>query len=223
MANILIVEDEVAISDLIAMNLELAGYTFTQVFDGHEAVRELEAAAYDLAILDIMLPGLDGFEVLEVAKRLDVPAIFLSAKSDLSDRVAGLKEGADDYLSKPFEAIELLARIEAVLRRKGSLATTIMLGDLVLDIDRHEVLADGNPIDLTVKEYELLLLFAQNRNKALAREVILEKVWGYDFLGESRTVDIHVQRLRKKLGESVHISTVYKFGYRLETKAISEP
>jgi DNA-binding response OmpR family regulator len=219
MKHILIVEDEAAISDLIALNLNLAGYAFTQVFDGISAAAALDAdtATFDLAILDIMLPGMDGYGVLERARHYDIPAIILSAKSTLIDRVTGLNEGADDYLTKPFEAVELLARIEAVLRRRGAMDALTHIGDIVVDLQSRAVCRGDATIDLTLKEYELLAFFLSHRNKALTRARILEAVWGYDFLGESRTVDIHVQRLRKKLGERVHITTVYKYGYRLET------
>ncbi|MCM3571485.1 response regulator transcription factor [Neobacillus mesonae] len=217
MKRILVVEDDQAISNLIYLNLDLAGYESSQVFSSHEALQLLREQAFDLILLDVMLPDMDGFELLEKIRPYQIPVIFITAKNGLTDKVKGLKLGAEDYLVKPFEAMELLARIEVVLRRFSEHKNVIMFEDLEIDEEERIVRKDGSMIDLTLKEYELLLLLVRNRNKALSREKILESVWGYDYLGETRTVDIHIQKLRKKLHWSEHITTVYKFGYRLES------
>lgn len=216
MNKILIIEDEQAISDLIKMNLDIAGYDSRQVFNGSEALSIFEQYCPDLILLDVMLPDRDGFEVMSKIKPSGIPAIFLTAKNTLADKVKGLKMGADDYIIKPFEAMELLARIEAVLRRYESKKESTIFEDIEIDLEERTVKKDGNLIELTMKEYELLLLLIRNRNKALSREVILEAVWEYDYIGETRTVDIHIQKLRKKLEWEDKIKTVFKFGYRLE-------
>lgn len=216
MNKILIIEDEQAISDLIKMNLDIAGYDSRQVFNGSEALSIFEQYCPDLILLDVMLPDRDGFEVMSKIKPSGIPAIFLTAKNTLADKVKGLKMGADDYIIKPFEAMELLARIEAVLRRYESKKESTIFEDIEIDLEERTVKKDDNLIELTMKEYELLLLLIRNRNKALSREVILEAVWEYDYIGETRTVDIHIQKLRKKLKWEDKIKTVFKFGYRLE-------
>lgn len=216
MNKILIIEDEQAISDLIKMNLDIAGYDSRQVFNGSEALSIFEQYCPDLILLDVMLPDRDGFEVMSKIKPSGIPAIFLTAKNTLADKVKGLKMGADDYIIKPFEAMELLARIEAVLRRYESKKESTIFEDIEIDLEERTVKKDDNLIELTMKEYELLLLLIRNRNKALSREVILEAVWEYDYIGETRTVDIHIQKLRKKLEWEDKIKTVFKFGYRLE-------
>ncbi|WP_315075029.1 response regulator transcription factor [uncultured Clostridium sp.] len=216
MNKILIIEDEQAISDLIKMNLDIAGYDSRQVFNGSEALSIFERYRPDLILLDVMLPDRDGFDVMSKIKPSGIPVIFLTAKNTLADKVKGLKMGADDYIIKPFEAMELLARIEAVLRRYGSKKESTIFEDIEIDLEERTVKKDGNLIELTMKEYELLLLLIRNRNKALSREVILEAVWEYDYIGETRTVDIHIQKLRKKLEWEDKIKTVFKFGYRLE-------
>lgn len=216
MNKILIIEDEQAISDLIKMNLDIAGYDSRQVFNGSEALSIFEQYYPDLILLDVMLPDRDGFDVMSKVKPSGIPVIFLTAKNTLADKVKGLKMGADDYIIKPFEAMELLARIEAVLRRYGSKKESTIFEDIEIDLEERTVKKDGNLIELTMKEYELLLLLIRNRNKALSREVILEAVWEYDYIGETRTVDIHIQKLRKKLKWEDKIKTVFKFGYRLE-------
>lgn len=213
---ILIVEDEKPISDLIRMNLFEAGYFCDCAFDGMTAVNMLDENKYDLILLDILLPEVDGYEVMEYVKPLEVPVIFLTAKASVDDRVKGLKLGADDYLVKPFEIIELLARVEAVLRRYNLSQTVIQIGGLTIDTQARTVKKDSLEISLTKKEYELLLFFIGNKNIALFRDKIYEKIWGGDFIGDSRTVDLHVQRLRKKLGWEQLITVVYKVGYRLE-------
>lgn len=216
LAYILIIEDEVAINELIKRNLQLVGHQCNSVFDGREAVIEINRQSYDMLILDIMLPGLDGFEVIKQCNH--TPTIFLTAKNSLSDRMIGFSLGADDYLTKPFEMLELLARVEAVLRRTKKTANRFECGHAKVDFDSHQVFYKEQLIECTPKEYELLEVLVNNRNIALSRERILELVWGYDFEGDTRTVDVHIQKIRKKLGLEDRIKTVYKLGYRLEVK-----
>lgn len=217
MNKILIAEDEVPIANLIKTALTGAGYRCTWAADGAAAADLLEAQPFDLALLDIMLPKSDGYELLEYCKALDVPVIFLTAKGSLQDRVKGLRLGAEDYITKPFELMELLARVETVLRRCGKTGRTLFLPpDIEIDTASRLVKKAGRPVALTAKEYELLLLFVQNKNIALYRDRIYERVWGEEFLGDSRTVDLHIQRMRKKLGLEKRLVAVYKVGYRLE-------
>ena len=216
MIRILIVEDEKPISDLIRINLFEAGYFCDCAFDGMTAVNMLDENKYDLILLDILLPEVDGYEVMEYVRPLGVPVIFLTAKASVDDRVKGLKLGADDYLVKPFEIVELLARVEAVLRRYNLSQSIIQISDLTIDTGARIVKQGNHEISLTKKEYELLIFFIDNKNIALFRDKIYEKIWGGDFMGDSRTVDLHVQRLRKKLGWEQLITAVYKVGYRLE-------
>ncbi|MED0959155.1 response regulator transcription factor [Bacillus paramycoides] len=214
---ILIVEDEPTISDLINLNLKMVNYETIQVYNGRNALELIETAQFDLILLDVMLPEIDGFSILDKIKHKDIPVIFLSAKSSITDKVKGLKMGADDYIGKPFESIELLARVETVLRRYSKKNNAISFGNLEIYIEEMLVKKDGNSIDLTLKEFELLCLLIQNKGIALSRERILEKIWGYDYLGETRTVDMHIQRIRKKLDLDEKIRTVHKVGYRWET------
>lgn len=216
MASILIVEDETAINDLVKRNLQLVGHQCHSVFDGEAAVSEIQNQSYDLMILDIMLPGLDGFEVIKQAN--ETPTIFLTAKSSLPDRIKGFSMGADDYLTKPFEMLELLARVEAVLRRTQKTTDSFELENVKVDFSSHQVFRSGQLVECTPKEFELLEVLVNNRNIALSREKLLELVWGFDFEGDTRTVDVHIQKLRRKLGWEDRIKTVYKLGYRLETR-----
>ena len=218
MIRILIVEDERAISGLIEMNLRKAGYQTDCVYDGAAAAEALDGVVYDLILLDVMLPKVDGFELMEYIAPLGIPVIFLTAKSSVIDRVKGLRLGADDYLTKPFEVIELLARVETVLRRYHKTETVLTVDDLVIDTVSRTVKRGGQEISLTKKEYDLLLLFVRNKNIALYRETIYERVWGGTYMGDSRTVDLHVQRMRKKVGLEQKIVTIYKVGYRLEDR-----
>lgn len=215
MNKILIVEDEEAIANLIRMNLSKAGYLCETAFDGEEAADRIEENSYDLILLDIMLPKLNGYEVLEYAKTVDIPVIFLTAMGDTAQKVKGLKLGAEDYIAKPFEIAELLARVETVLRRYRKTERTLKLLDISIDTDSRTVVKGGSLVELTMKEYELLLLFVRNKNRALYRETIYENVWGGEYPGTGRTVDLHVQRLKKKLGLEEHIMAIYKVGYRL--------
>lgn len=216
MIQILVVEDEKPISNLIAVNLRKAGYSCHCVFDGMAAADALDKSRYDLILLDVMLPKVDGYELMNYITPLEIPVIFLTAKSSVTDRVKGLKLGADDYLTKPFEIIELLARVETVLRRYHKTENILTVHDLVIDTASRTVKRNDEPINLTKKEYELLLLFVRNKNVALYRETIYERIWGGEYMGDSRTVDLHVQRMRKKIGWEDKIVTVYKVGYRLE-------
>lgn len=216
MPRVLIVEDDEAIANLIFLNLSVAGYQSEQAFNSKETLNFLESTSFDLILLDVMLPDSDGFALMERIQPLGIPVIFLTARNGLADKVKGLRMGAEDYIVKPFEAVELLARIEVVLRRSRRSEKTLTFDDLEIDLEERTVKKHGFAIELTPKEYELLLLLLRNRNKALSREKILELVWGYDYLGETRTVDIHIQKLRKKLSLNDKVKTVYKFGYRLE-------
>lgn len=214
MIKVLIVDDEEAITNLIRMNLVKAGYQCEIASDGEAAANAIEERTFDLILLDIMLPKLNGYEVLEYAKTIDVPVIFLTAMGETQQKVKGLKLGAEDYIAKPFEIAELLARVETVLRRCHKTERQQHFLDIEIDTDSRTVVQSGHPVDLTTKEYELLLLFLRNKNRALYRETIYENVWGGTYSGTGRTVDLHVQRLKKKLGLEEHIMTIYKVGYR---------
>ena len=217
MNKILIAEDEPPIANLIRAALDGPDYRCAWAADGLSACDRLEREPFDLVLLDIMLPGADGYEVLNYCRALEVPVIFLTAKGTLEDRVRGLRLGAEDYITKPFELMELLARVETVLRRCGKTGRVLSLPpDIEIDTAARTVRRGGSPVALTAKEYELLLLFAQNKNIALYRDRIYEKVWGDEYLGDSRTVDLHIQRMRKKLGLEKRLVAVYKVGYRLE-------
>ena len=216
MIRILIVEDEKPISNLIRLSLKKAGYDCSCAFDGAEAADILEKERFDLILLDVMLPEIDGFSLMEYIRPMGIPVIFLTAKNAVSDRVKGLELGAEDYLAKPFEIIELLARVNVVLRRYHKTETELRVGGLVIDTQAMLVSRDGVNIALTPKEYELLLLFARNPGIALYRETIYERVWNEEFPYGSKTVDLHVQRLRKKLGWEELLHAVPKVGYRLE-------
>lgn len=216
MIKILIVEDEKPISNLIKMNLEDAGYHCTCAFDGMEAADILEEKTFDLILLDIMLPKVDGYELLEYIRPMDIPVIFLTAKAGLNDRVKGLNLGAEDYIVKPFEIVELLARVQVVLRRYRKNTSILQYGNITIDTENRTVLLDGKNVELTPKEFMLLELFVRNVNITLFRDKIYELVWENDCYGDTRTLDLHVQRLRKKLGLTDKLKTVYRVGYRLE-------
>lgn len=219
MVDILIVEDEKPISDLIRLSLKGAGYRCHCVYDGKAAADLLAERDFDLVLLDIMIPYIDGFELMGYIKQLNIPVIFITAMNSVNDRVKGLKMGAEDYIVKPFEVAELLARVEVVLRRFHKTAETIQVGEHVtVDLRQHIVTSNGKEIALTPKEYDLLVLFAQNQNVALYRETIYERVWGGVLEDTSKTVDLHVQRLRKKAHLENMIKAVNKVGYRLEIK-----
>lgn len=216
MNRILVVEDDTSISNVIEISLRNAGYLCDCVYDGTSVAGQLEKEVYDLALVDIMLPGSDGFSLMEYFNYYHVPVIFLTAMGDVQDKVRGLKLGAEDYMVKPFEIIELLARVERVLRRYNKVSQTLTAYDIEVDTQSFRVKKAGVEIHLTKKEYEILVMFMRNPNVALFRERIFESVWHEPYYGDSRTVDLHVQRLRKKLGLEDKIVPVYKVGYRLE-------
>jgi DNA-binding response OmpR family regulator len=198
------------------LHLSEAGYNCQTAADGAEGARKIESEKFDLILLDIMMPKIDGYELFEYIRPLEIPVIFVSAKHGLQDKVKGLRLGADDYLVKPFDIVYLLARVETVLRRYNKGERRVTVGDVCLDIDAHTVKKGNNPINLTTKEFSLLVLFIKNKNIALFRDVLYEKVWEGEYYDDSRTVDLHVQRLRKKLGWENRLMTVHKIGYRLE-------
>lgn len=214
MTKILIVEDEEAISNLIRMSLQKAGYSCEQAMDGESAADRIAEHTYDLVLLDIMLPGMNGYELLDYIKTTNMPVIFITAMGTLDDKVKGLKAGADDYITKPFEMVELLARVESVLRRYHKSEERIEVDDVIIDIPSRTVTRQGEAVKLTLKEFELLLFLVRNRNIALYRETIYENIWQSEYMGDGRTVDLHIQRLRKKLHREDRIHTVYKVGYR---------
>ncbi|NBI09557.1 DNA-binding response regulator [Colidextribacter sp. OB.20] len=216
MLHVLIVEDEKPISNLIRLSLSKEGYHCTCAYDGAGAADLLENNQYDLILLDVMLPEIDGFELMEYIRPLEIPVIFLTAKASVQDRVRGLKLGAEDYIVKPFEVIELLARIDVVMRRYKKQDMILEVGGLRIDTGSMQVWREGAEISLTKTEYELLLLFARNPRRAMYRETIYERVWGEEYPFGSKAVDLHVQRLRKKVGWEHCLQAVNKVGYRLE-------
>ncbi len=217
MRRILVIEDEEAISQLICMNLSVAGYEAVSAMDGREVFRMLQnGERFDVALLDVMLPGIDGFQLMEPLKAHGIPVIYLTAKNDLNSKLTGLLSGAEDYIVKPFEVLELLVRMEKVLERHSG-GGTISVADLVIRVDERAVTKDGKPVALKPLEFDLLLLFVRNRNIALTREKLLTEVWGTGYFGESRTIDIHVSQLRKKTG--LAITAIPRVGYRLEVDA----
>lgn len=216
MIQILIVEDEKPISHLIQLSLTKAGYGCTCAFDGMRAADLLENSRFDLILLDVMLPYLDGFELMDYIRPLEIPVIFLTAKASVTDRVKGLQLGAEDYIVKPFEIIELLARVDVVLRRYRMAEEVLSVGGLEIDTRSMQVRRDGQELLLTKTEYDLLLLFSRNPRRALYRETIYERVWGGEFPFGSKVVDLHVQRMRKKVGWETQLQAVNRVGYRLE-------
>ena len=214
MAKILIVEDEPTINNLIRMNLSLGGHLCTQRFSGIGVAELVAEENFDLVILDVMLPGEDGFAIAGELK--GTPIIFVTAKDGLQDRLKGLRLGADDYISKPFEILELVARVDAVLRRTAKTETVFSFDDITVDFACRKVQKQGADVKLKPKEFLLLEALIRNRNLALSREQLVELVWGFDYEGELRTVDVHIQKLRQKLGLEGRLKTVHKLGYRLE-------
>jgi len=217
LAHILIVEDDTSINELIARNIKLVGHTYVQVFNGIDAVNTASENVFDLVLLDVMLPGLDGFEVIKNIPPM--PVIYITAKDGLEHRLSGLSLGADDYIVKPFEMLELLARIEAVLRRTQKSISSFSLDNAEIDLTSRTAKVNGSEVDLSPKEFDLLEVLITNQNIALSRDKLLELAWGYDYMGETRTVDTHIQKIRAKLGWENRIKTLYKLGYRLEVKA----
>ena len=216
MAKILIVEDDVNIAKMLEVTLSIGGYESERCDNGKKAVDLVTSQSYDLVLLDVMLPDMDGFKVIEYIDKEETAVIFLTALQDVMDKVKGLKLGAEDYIVKPFETVELLARIEVVLRRKHKSNNTIHYGDITMNIDEHTVKKGDDYVSLTPKEFDILAFFLQNQDIALKRERLLATVWGYEFMGETRTVDIHVQQIRKKMGLHNKLVTIPKLGYRLE-------
>jgi len=214
MAKILIVEDELPINNLIMRNLSLVGHECKQLFDGESAVKEIWDGGYDLVLLDVMLPGLSGFDVIKQIPK--TPVIFVTAKTALNDKLAGLYLGGDDYIVKPFEMLELIARVESVLRRTSTAASEFSVDDITVNYNTKKVTKAGEEVYLTPKEFSLLETLVINRNIALSREKLIELVWMTDFDGDVRTVDVHIQRLRTKLGLENRIKTLYRLGYRFE-------
>ncbi|MDE7424001.1 MAG: response regulator transcription factor [Lachnospiraceae bacterium] len=213
MAKILIIEDDRHISDLIRRNLSLVGHDGCCCYDGQEGLCTFKKEHFDLVLLDVMLPEISGFDLIKLVE--DTPVIFVTAKGQLEDKLNGLSLGAEDYIVKPFEMLELIARVNVVLRRIQK-EEIISVGRIRVDVKKRNVTLDGKEIVLAPQEYNLLEVFIRNRNIALSREKLLEAAWGYDYEGETKTVDVHVQRLRKKLGLEKEIKTITKLGYRLE-------
>lgn len=214
MANILIVEDENGINELIKRTLNMTGHNSFQAFTGREAVGIAEKEEIDLVLLDINLPDMSGFMVMKHIR--DTAVIYVTARDEVSDRVRGLNSGAEDYIIKPFNMEELLARVQVVLRRVGKEQKIYTIGNVKIDTEKYRVMLNGKPIVLTNQEYELLKTLVINKNIALSRSKLLDLAWGMDYYGDERTVDVHIQRLRKKLGLEPFIKTIFKFGYRLE-------
>lgn len=215
MSKILVAEDELAINKMICMSLNITGYETVSMQDGQEVLDYLAAGqSADLAIVDIMMPKVDGFALLEPLNKAGIPVIYLTALGDIESKVRGLSGGAEDYMVKPFEMLELLLRIEKILKRTGKSEDVLKLGDITLDMKKRIVSKENEQISLTPMEYDLLCILAKNRNIALGRDKILHEIWGAGFEGETRTVDVHVAALRRKTG--LHIVSVPKIGYRLE-------
>ena len=215
MAHILIVEDDRAISLLIRKGLEAVGYTCSSVFDGTSALKEIAQQDFDLILLDVMIPHTDGFQLIQEIQK-EVPVIFLTARNAVHDRVKGLKLGAEDYIIKPFDMLEVLARIEKVLKRTQAIDDSFFLGDVRIDLSARLAYKDGVVVDFTPQEFSLIEALVRNRNIALSRERLLQHAWDWDYGGDTRTVDVHIHNIRKKLGWEKVIVTVYKLGYRLE-------
>lgn len=223
--SILIVDDEIHIVELIKYNLESNGYKTYTAYDGLEALRMVEENNVDLIILDLMLPVIDGLEVCKTLKRkeskADIPIIMLTAKGEEFDKILGLELGADDYITKPFSVRELIARVKVILRRSTMDQTPgdiLRIGPLIIDSSKHEALKNGERLDLTLKEFELLKYLITNRGKVLTRELLLDRIWGYEYFGETRTVDVHIRHLRQKLEEDdknpKFIETIRGIGYK---------
>jgi two-component system OmpR family response regulator/two-component system alkaline phosphatase synthesis response regulator PhoP len=225
MARVLIVDDEPTLLSALQFNLERAGFEVIPASDGGEALKLVETEHPDLIVLDLMLPGIHGFELCRaVRKRSSVPIVILTARTDEVDRVVGLELGADDYITKPFSMVELIARVRACLRRAqlrpGEGPELLSAGSLAVDLAKREATKSGKPLPLKPKEFDLLVAFMQHRGQTLSREQLLRRVWKYEGLGSTRTVDVHVWRLRRKIGEGpdaqVRIVTMRGNGYRFE-------
>lgn len=220
MNKILIVEDEQSIADMVKLCLSKNGYICEAVNDGMAAAKKIEEKLYDLVLLDIMLPDIDGYNLMDYIKQFDMPAIFVTAKTSVPDRVKGLKLGAEDYISKPFDLEELLARVATVLRRYHKTENIIEIGKIKIDTLQMIVLSDNKPVSLPAKEYDLLLFLVRNKNIALYRETIFEQVWQEPYFANTRTIDLHIQRLKKKLDLGDAIETIYKVGYKFRAEKL---
>ncbi|MCR4846638.1 MAG: response regulator transcription factor [Eubacterium sp.] len=214
--NVLIVEDDTSISKLIGQTLTGQGYSCEHAYDGEEGLELFDKHSWDIVLLDLMLPKVNGYELLEYIKPTRTPVIIMSAMNQVNDRIRGLRMGADDYLSKPFQIGELLARVEAVIRRTSPADDTFTYKGVTVNTSSRQVFRDGEEIPLTPKEYELLNLFILNKNVALSREQLYESVWQEEYLGNTRTLDNHVKRLRQKIGYEDIIKTIFRIGYRME-------
>ena len=216
---ILLVEDDQAIADAVALNLKIVGYDYARFDDGQAAADSLESDhGFDLALLDIMLPGMDGFELLSYMKKYGIPVIYMTAKADAASEIKGLLDGAEDYVIKPFDMMALMVRMEKVLLRTGRLNRIYRAGDVELDDYKHLVYKAGAPVEVSPLEYAVLLYLMKHKNLTVSREQLLSEVWGFEYMGESRSVDVKISNLRRKLGLGDAIKTVQKLGYRLEDR-----
>lgn len=216
---ILIVEDDGAIADSVALNLKIVGYEYMVFGDGRQASDYLNTDhAFDLALLDIMLPGMDGFQLFSVMEKYNIPVIYMTAKTDSESEVRGLRDGAEDYIVKPFDMVTLLVRMEKVLARTGRLNQVYRCLDLVLDARNRTLLKAGEEIVLPPLEFDVLTVLMKNKNRTVSRERILNEIWGEDYFGDIRTVDVRLANIRKKLGFTDEIRTISKTGYRLEDR-----
>jgi len=214
---ILVVEDDKAISDFIAINLQYTGYEYVVISDGNETALYLEQDhSFDMALLDVMIPGMDGFELMEYMKKYNIPVIYLTAKSDVSSKIQGLRGGAEDYIIKPFEVLELLVRIEKVLDRMGKLNKILRIKDISIDLENHTVTRSGKDIALKPLEFDLLVMLVKYKNRTIPRDRLLNEIWGVDFFGGTRTVDVHIAQIRKKMNLHEELKSIPKIGYRLE-------
>lgn len=216
---ILIVEDDSAIADSVALNLKYVGYEYMVFDDGQKAADYLDADhAFDLALLDIMLPGMDGFALFSIMEKYNISVIYMTAKTDSESEVRGLRDGAEDYVVKPFDMVTLLVRMEKVLERTGRLNRVYRCLDLVLDAENRTLSKAGEEIILPPLEFDVLTVLIKNKNRTVSRERILNEIWGEDYFGDIRTVDVRVANIRKKLGFTDEIRTISKTGYRLEDR-----
>ncbi len=217
MIKILIVEDDANIAKLMEATVAIGGYEGIVCNNGAEAFEKIEHGNYDLILLDVMLPDMSGFEIMQKRTNTETPVIFITAKQELTDKVRGLRLGAEDYIVKPFEAMELLARIEVILRRVKRTENTYSYGTISVNVEEHTCKCDGEEVYLTPKEFEVLVFFIQHKDVAISRDRLLAAVWGFEYEGETRTIDIHIQQLRKKLNLKDKLVTIPKLGYRLES------
>lgn len=216
---ILIVEDDRAISDAVALNMQFVGYDYMVFDDGEKAASCLATDhAFDLAILDIMLPGINGFELFSYTEKYNIPVIYMTAKTDAASEIKGLRDGAEDYIVKPFDMLALMVRIEKVLKRTGRLNTVYRVRDVEVNSETRIVTKDGEMVELQPLEFDVLLMLLKNKNLTVSREQLLSEVWGYDYIVETRVVDVKISSLRKKLDLGNEIKAIPKLGYRLEER-----